>query len=130
MAGGNFIQWFLHGIVAVRVKDGHHPVYSAMFQQFPYAEIILMYRFEWQQFLHIGGIVVFQYLQCLFMQRHSDCLRLAFLGLLRHIFQESVFDIGSCKSVKVAHTAADITVEHENITDNRQFRIVAQVCIV
>ena len=49
MAGGNFIQWFLHGIVAVRVKDGHHPVYAAMLQQFPYAEIVLVYGFERQQ---------------------------------------------------------------------------------
>ena len=64
------------------------------------------------------------------MKRYSDNFRLAFLSLLWHIFQESVLDVGFCKSVQVAHSAADITMEHENVTDNRQFRIVVQVCIV
>ncbi len=49
MAAGHLIQGSLHGVVAVRVKDGHHPVYTAMLKQFPYAEIVSMYRLERKQ---------------------------------------------------------------------------------
>ena len=40
------INGFLHGIVAMCVKDGYHSVYTAMLQQFPYAEIVLVYGLE------------------------------------------------------------------------------------
>ena len=46
MAAGHLVQGFLHGIVAVRVKDGYHSVYTAMLQQFPDAEIVLVYGLE------------------------------------------------------------------------------------
>ena len=84
MAAGHLVQRSLHGVVAVRVKDGHHPVYAAMFQQFPYTQVIGMHRFERKQPVCIL-IVVFQYLQCFLVQGYSDGLRLTLLRLLRHI---------------------------------------------
>ena len=129
MTGGHFVQGFLHGVVTVRVEDGHRPVYSATLQQFPYAEVVGVYLLEREQSAGIG-IVAFQYLQCLLMQRYSDGLRLAFLRLLRHVFQEAVLDVCSREPVKVTHSAADIAVEHEDVPYDGQFRVVVQVRIV
>ena len=64
------------------------------------------------------------------MQRYSDGLRLAFLRLLRHVFQESVLDVVPRESVKVAHAAADIAVEHEDVPYDGQLRAVAQVRVI
>lgn len=129
MAGGHLVQGLLHGVVAVRVEDGHRPVYAAALQQLPYAEVVGVYLLEREQSAGIG-IVAFQYLQCLFMQRHPDGLRLAFLRLLRHVFQESVLDVVPREPVKVTHSAADIAVEHEDVPDDGQLRAVTQVRIV
>ena len=54
MAAGDFIQWFLYGIIAVRVKDGDHTVNAAILQKFSYAKIIGMYGLfylgmQWQR---------------------------------------------------------------------------------
>ena len=129
MAGGHLVQGLLHGVIAVRVKYGHHPVYAATLQQLPYAEVVGVYLFEREQPAGIG-IVAFQYLQCLLVQRHSDGLRLAFLRLLRHVFQESVLDVVPREPVKVTHAAADIAVEHEDVPYDGQLRVIAQVRIV
>lgn len=129
MAGGHLVQGLLHGVVAVRVEDGHRPVYAATLQQFPYAEIVGVYLFEREQSVGIG-IVTFQYLQCLLVQGYPDGLRLAFLRLLRHVFQEAVLNVGPREPVKVTHAAADIAVEHEDVPDDGQLRVVAQVRIV
>ena len=129
MAGGHLVQGLLHGVVAVRVEDGHRPVYAAALQQLPYAEVVGVYQLEREQSVGIG-IVAFQYLQCLLMQRHPDGLRLAFLRLLRHVFQEAVLDVVPRESVKVTHSAADIAVEHEDVPYDGQLRVAAQVRIV
>lgn len=129
MARGHLVQGSLHGIVAVRVEDGDHPVYAATLQQFPYAEVVGVYLPEREQSVGIG-IVSFQYLQRLFVQRHPDGLRLTFLRLLRHVFQKTVLDIVPCETVKVTHATADIAVEHEDVTDDGQLRVVAQVCVI
>lgn len=129
VAGGHLVQGLLHGIVAVRVEDGHRPVYAAVLQQFPYAEVVGVYLLEREQSVGIG-IVAFQYLQRLLVQGYPDGLRLAFLRLLRHVFQESVLDVGSREPIKVTHAAADIAVEHEDVPYDGQFRVVAQVRIV
>ena len=129
MAGGHLVQRLLHGVVAVRVEDGHRPVYAAALQQLPYAEVVGVYLLEREQPAGIG-IVAFQYLQCLLMQRHPDGLRLTFLRLLRHVFQKAVLDVVPREPVKVTHAAADIAVEHEDVPDDVQFRVVAQVRIV
>ena len=129
VAGGHLVQGLLYGIVAVRVEDGHRPVYAATLQQFPYAEVVGVYLFEREQPVGIG-IVAFQYLQCLLMQRHPDGLRLAFLRFLRHVFQEAVLDVVPRESVKVTHSAADIAVEHEDVPYDGQLRVAAQVRIV
>ena len=129
MAGGHLVQGLLHGVVAVRVEDGHRPVYAAVLQQFPYAEVVGVYLLEREQSVGIG-IVAFQYLQRLLVQGYPDGLRLAFLRLLRHVFQESVLDVGSREPVKVTHAAADIAVEHEDVPYDGQLRVVAQVRIV
>ena len=129
VAGGHLVQGLLYGVVAVRVKNGHHPVYAAALQQLPYAEVVGVYLPEREQSVGIG-IVAFQYLQSLLVQRHPDSLRLAFLRLLRHVFQKTVLDVGPCETVKVTHAAADIAVEHEDVTDDGQLRVVAQVRIV
>ena len=88
-----------------------------------------MYLLEREQPAGIG-IVAFQYLQCLLMQRHPDGLRLAFLRLLRHVFQKTVLDVGPREPVEVTHSAADIAVEHEDVPYDGQLRVVAQVRIV
>ena len=129
MAGGHLVQGLLHGVVTVRVEDGHRPVYAATLQQFPYAEVVGVYLLEREQSAGIG-IVTFQYLQCLLMQRHPDGLRLAFLRLLRHVFQKTVLDVGPREPVEVTHSAADIAVEHEDVPYDGQLRVVAQVRIV
>lgn len=129
MAGGHLVQGLLHGVVAVRVEDGHRPVYAAVLQQLPYAEVVGVYLFEREQPVGIG-IVTFQYLQRLLVQRHLDGLRLTFLRLLRHVFQKAVLDVGPREPVKVTHAAADIAVEHEDVPDDGQFRVVVQVRIV
>ena len=129
MAGGHLVQGLLHGVVAVRVEYGHRPVYAATLQQLPYAEVVGVYLFEREQPAGIG-IVTFQYLQRLLVQRHPDGLRLALLRLLRHVFQESVLDVGSREPVKVTHSAADIAVKHEDVPYDGQLRVVAQVRIV
>ena len=129
VAGGHLVQGLLHGIVAVRVEDGHRPVYAAVLQQFPYAEVVGVYLLEREQSVGIG-IVAFQYLQSLLVQRHPDGLRLAFLRLLRHVFQESVLDVGSREPIKVTHAAADIAVEHEDVPDDGQLRTVTQVRVI
>ena len=129
MAGGHLVQGLLYGIVAVRVEDGHRPVYAATLQQFPYAEVVGVYLLEREQSAGIG-IVTFQYLQCLLMQRHPDGLRLAFLRLLRHVFQKAVLDVGPREPVKVTHAAADIAVEHEDVPDDGQFRAVVQIRVI
>ena len=129
MAGGHLVQGLLHGVVAVRVEDGHRPVYAATLQQFPYAEIVGVYLFEREQSVGIG-IVTFQYLQCLLVQGYPDGLRLAFLRLLRHVFQKAVLDVVPRETVKVTHAAADIAVEHEDVPDDGQLRVVAQVRVI
>ena len=129
MAGGHFVQGLLNGVVAVRVEDGHHPVYAAALQQLPYAEVVGVYLPEREQPVGIG-IISFQYLQRLFVQGHSDCFRLALLCLLRYVFQKPVLDVVPREPVKVTHAAADIAVEHEDVTDDGQFRVVAQVCVI
>ena len=129
VAGGHLVQGLLHGVVAVRVEDGHRPVYAAALQQLPYAEVVGVYLLEREQPVGIG-IVAFQYLQCLLMQRHSDGLRLALLRLLRHVFQKAVLDVVPREPVKVTHAAADIAVEHEDVPYDGQFRVVVQVRIV
>ena len=129
MAGGHLVQGLLHGVVAVRVEYGHRSVYAATLQQLPYAEVVGVYLFEREQPAGIG-IVTFQYLQRLLVQRHPDGLRLALLRLLRHVFQESVLDVGSREPVKVTHSAADIAVKHEDVPYDGQLRVVAQVRIV
>lgn len=129
MAGGHLVQGLLHGVVAVRVEYGHRPVYAATLQQLPYTEVVGVYLFEREQSVGIG-IVAFQYLQCLLVQRHSDGLRLAFLRLLRHVFQESVLDVVPRESVKVTYAAADIAVEHEDVSYDGQLRAVAQVRVI
>lgn len=129
MAGGHLVQGLLHGVVAVCVKDGHHPVYAAALQQLPYTEVVGVYLLEREQPAGID-IVAFQYLQCLLVQRHSDGLRLAFLRLLRHVFQESVLDVVPRESVKVTYAAADIAVEHEDVPYDGQLRAVAQVRVI
>ena len=129
VAGGHLVQGLLHGVVAVRVEDGHRPVYAAALQQLPYAEVVGVYLLEREQLVGIG-IVTFQYLQRLLVQRHPDGLRLTFLRLLRHVFQKAVLDVVPREPVKVTHAAADIAVEHEDVPDDVQFRVVAQVRIV
>jgi len=129
VAGGHLVQGFLHGVVAVRVKDGHHTVYAAAFQQFPYAEVVGVYLPEREQ--PVGTrIIPFQYLQRLLVQRHPDGLCLALFCLLRHVFQKAVLDVVPRETVKVTHAAADIAVEHEDVPDYGQLRVVAQVRIV
>ena len=88
-----------------------------------------MYLLEREQPAGID-IVAFQYLQCLLVQRHPDGLRLAFLRLLRHVFQESVLDVGPREPVEVTHSAADIAVEHEDVPYDGQLRAVAQVRVI
>ena len=129
MAGGHLVQGLLHGVVAVRVEDGHRPVYAAALQQLPYAEVVGVYLLEREQSVGIG-IVAFQYLQSLLVQRHPDGLRLTFLRLLRHVFQKTVLDIVPREPVKVTHATADIAVEHEDVTDDGQLRVVVQVCVI
>ena len=129
MAGGHLVQGLLHGVVAVRVEDGHRPVYAAALQQLPYAEVVGVYLLEREQSVGIG-IVAFQYLQRLLVQRHSDGFRLALLRLLRHVFQEAGLDVVPRESVKVTHSAADIAVEHEDVPYDGQLRVAAQVRIV
>ena len=129
MARGHLVQGLLHGVVAVRVEDGHHPVYAAALQQLPYAEVVGVYLPEREQPVGIG-IISFQYLQCLFVQRHPDGLRLTFLRLLRHVFQKTVLDVGPREPVKVTHAAADIAVEHEDVPYDGQLRAVAQVRVI
>ena len=129
MAGGHLVQGLLHGVVAVRVEYGHHPVYAATLQQLPYAEVVGVYLFEREQPVGIG-IVTFLYLQRLLVQRHPDGLRLAFLRLLRHVFQKAVLDVVPREPVKVTHAAADIAVEHEDVPYDGQLRVAAQVRIV
>ena len=129
VAGGHLVQGLLHGVVAVRVEYGHHPVYAATLQQLPYAEVVGVYLFEREQPVGIG-IVTFLYLQRLLVQRHSDGLRLALLRLLRHVFQESVLDVGSREPVKVTHAAADIAVKHEDVPYDGQLRAVAQISVI
>ena len=129
VAGGHLVQGFLHGVVAVRVEDGHHTVYAATLQQFPYAEVVGVYLPEREQPVGIC-IIPFQYLQRLLVQGHPDGLRLALLRLLRHVFQKAVLDVVSREPVKVTHTAADIAVEHENVPDDGQFRAVAQISVI
>lgn len=85
MAGGHLVQGLLHGVVAVRVEDGHRPVYAAALQQLPYAEVVGVYLLEREQSVGIG-IVAFQYLQSLLVQRHPDGFRMALFCLLRHVF--------------------------------------------
>ncbi len=114
VAGGHLVQGLLHGVVAVRVEDGHRPVYAAALQQLPYAEVVGVYLLEREQPVGIG-IVTFQYLQRLLVQRHPDGLRLTFLRLLRHVFQKAVLDVVPREPVKVTHAAADIAVEHEDV---------------
>gem|GEM_PF-5707466 len=129
VAGGHLVQGLLHGVVSVRVEDGHHPVYAATLQQFPYAEVVGVYLPEREQPVGIG-IISFQYLQRLLVQGYPDSLRLAFLRLLRHVFQKTVLDVGPREPVKVTHAAADIAVEHEDVTDDGQLRVVVQVCVI
>ena len=129
MAGGHLVQGLLYGIVAVRVEDGHRPVYAATLQQFPYAEVVGVYLFEREQPVGIG-IVAFQYLQRLLVQGYPDGLRLAFLRFLRHVFQKAVLDVGPREPVKVTHAAADIAVEHEDVPDDGQFRAVVQIRVI
>ena len=113
----------------MRVKDGHHTVYAAAFQQFPYAEVVGVYLPEREQ--PVGTrIIPFQYLQRLLVQRHPDGLCLALFCLLRHVFQKAVLDVVPRETVKVTHAAADIAVEHEDVPDYGQLRVVAQVRIV
>lgn len=76
------------------------------------------------------GIILFQRLQHLFVQGYPDSLHLAFLRFLRHVFQRTVLDIVPCETVKVTHTAADITMEHEDIMGGGQLRVIVQVCII
>ncbi len=113
----------------MRVEDGHHTVYAATFQQFPYAEVVGVYLPEREQPVGIG-IVSFQYLQRLLVQGNPDGLRLAFLRLLRHVFKKAVLDVVPRETVKVAHTTSDIAVEHEDVPDDGQLGVVAQVRIV
>ena len=129
MAGGHLVQGLLHGVVAVRVEDGHRPVYAAALQQLPYAEVVGVYLLEREQSVGIG-IVAFQYLQSLLVQRHPDGLRLTFLRLLRHVFQKAVLDVVPREPVKVTHAAADIAVEHEDVPDDGQLRTVTQVRVI
>ena len=129
VAGGHLVQGLLYGVVAVRVEDGHHPVYAAALQQLPYAEVVGVYLPEREQSVSIG-IVAFQYLQRLLVQGYPDSLRLAFLRLLRHVFQKTVLDIVPREPVKVTHATADIAVEHEDVTDDGQLRVVVQVCVI
>ena len=129
MAGGHLVQGLLHGVVAVRVEDGHRPVYAAALQQLPYAEVVGVYLLEREQSVGIG-IVAFQYLQSLLVQRHPDGLRLTFLRLLRHVFQKAVLDVVPREPVKVTHAAADIAVEHKDVPYDGQLRTVTQVRIV
>ena len=129
MAGGHLVQGLLHGVVTVRVEDGHRPVYAAALQQLPYAEVVGVYLLEREQSVGIG-IVAFQYLQSLLVQGYPDSLRLAFLRLLRHVFQKTVLDVGPREPVEVTHSAADIAVEHEDVPYDGQLRVVAQVRIV
>ena len=129
MAGGHLVQGLLHGVVTVRVEDGHRPVYAAALQQLPYAEVVGVYLLEREQSVGIG-IVAFQYLQSLLVQRHPDGLRLTFLRLLRHVFQKAVLDVVPREPVKVTHAAADIAVEHEDVPDDGQLRTVTQVRVI
>ena len=129
VAGGHLVQGLLHGIVAVRVEDGHRPVYAAVLQQFPYAEVVGVYLLEREQSVGIG-IVAFQYLQRLLVQGYPDGLRLAFLRLLRHVFQKAVLDVVPREPVKVTHAAADIAVEHEDVPYDGQLRAVVQVRVI
>ena len=129
MAGGHLVQGLLHGVVAVRVEDGHRPVYAAALQQLPYAEVVGMYLLEREQSVGIG-IVAFQYLQSLLVQGYPDGFRLALFCLLRHVFQKAVLDVVPREPVKVTHSAADIAVEHEDVPYDGQPRVVAQVRIV
>ena len=124
VAAGHFVQGLLHGVVTVRVKNGHHPVYAAALQQLPYAEVVGVYLLEREQPVGIR-IIAFQYLQRLVMQGYPDSLRLAFLRLLRHVFQKTVLDVSPREPVKVTHAAADIAVEHEDVPDDGQLRVVA-----
>ena len=104
MAGGHLVQGLLHGVVTVRVEDGHRPVYAAALQQLPYAEVVGVYLLERE--------------------------RLTFLRLLRHVFQKAVLDVVPREPVKVTHAAADIAVEHEDVPDDGQLRTVTQVRVI
>ena len=129
VAAGHLIQWFLYGVVSMRVKYGHHTVYAAVFQQIPYAQVIGMDGFERKKSSCISAIA-FQYSLRLGMQRNPYDFCLALLGLLGHIFQESVLDVVSREPVQVAHATAYIAVEDEDVTDGGQFRVVAQIRII
>ena len=129
MAGGHLVQGLLHGVVAVCVEDGDHSVYAAALQQLPYAEVVGVYLLEREQSVGIG-IVAFQYLQSLLVQRHSDGLRLALLRLLRHILQKAVLDVLLCHPVEITDTTTDIAVEYKYVPDDSQFRAVAQIRVV
>ena len=129
MAAGHLVQGFLHGIVAVRVKNGYHAVNATMFQQFPYTQIVSVDGLEGKQLAGIPAIA-FQYSDCLFMQWDPDGFRLALLCLLRHILQKTVLDVLLGHPVEITDTATDITVEYKYVPDDSQFRAVAQVRIV
>ena len=129
MAAGHLIQGLLYGVVAVRVKNGHHAVNATMFQQFPYTQIVSVDGLEGKQLAGIPAIA-FQYSDRLFMQWDPDGFRLALLCLLRHILQKAVLDVLLCHPVEITDTTTDIAVEYKYVPDDSQFRAVAQIRVV
>ena len=130
MARCHLIQRLLHGLVAVSVKHRHHPVNTALLQQFPYTAIIGIDGFERKQFVRIGVLIFGKYSERFLMQGYSYCLCLAFLCPLRHVFHETVFDIFPCQTVQVTDTTTDIAVEDKDVTDDLQQGSRRQVSLI
>jgi len=76
-------------------------------------------------------LVAFQYVPCLLVERHTHCIGMFHLRLLRDILHEAVHDVGLGQPVQVAHAASYQALEHEDVAIDRVGRShAAQVGIV
>ena len=64
------------------------------------------------------------------IQWNTDSNRTAVLGLARDILYTFINDIRLCHLVQVTHSASDQTLEHKDVSLNRQCRIRTKVCII
>ena len=76
-------------------------------------------------------LVAFQYVPCLLVERHTHCIGMFHLRLLRDILHEAVHDVGLGQPVQVANAASYQALEHEDVAIDRVGRShAAQVGIV